>query len=90
MQTYILNEVANKNDSQYDSAQLAGEKQGPVTDKDQASRRSAPREAARGDATPPVVDSHALFQGGTEVVIRHAGREYRLRRTRLGKLILTA
>lgn len=37
-----------------------------------------------------VVESAALFQGSAEVVIRHGGREYRLRRTRLGKLILTA
>lgn len=35
-------------------------------------------------------DSQELFQGGHEVVIRHDGREYRLRLTRLGKLILTA
>ena len=34
--------------------------------------------------------SEALFQGRAEVVIRHNGRDYRLRRTRLGKLILTA
>jgi len=38
----------------------------------------------------PVVDSEALLQGGNEVVIRHGGREYRLRRTRFDKLILTA
>jgi hemin uptake protein HemP len=38
----------------------------------------------------PVMDSDALFQGAAEVVIRHAGKEYRLRKTRLGKLILTA
>jgi hemin uptake protein HemP len=36
------------------------------------------------------IDSEALFQGGNEVVIRHNGRAYRLRQTRLGKLILTA
>ena len=38
----------------------------------------------------PVLDSATLFGGGNEVVIVHAGREYRLRRTRLDKLILTA
>jgi hemin uptake protein HemP len=31
-----------------------------------------------------------LLKGGNEVVIRHGGREYRLRRTRFDKLILTA
>lgn len=36
------------------------------------------------------VDSASLFAGHDEVVIRHNGRDYRLRRTRLGKLILTA
>ena len=38
----------------------------------------------------PVIPSETLLQGRTEVVIRHEGRLYRLRRTRLGKLILTA
>lgn len=39
---------------------------------------------------PRAIESSALFEGAQEVVIRHAGREYRLRRTRLDKLILTA
>lgn len=39
---------------------------------------------------PRAFDSQELFGGGREVVIRHGGRDYRLRRTRLGKLILTA
>ena len=38
----------------------------------------------------PVMESTILFQGTSEIVIRHAGREYRLRKTRLDKLILTA
>lgn len=38
----------------------------------------------------PAIDSRALLQGQTEVTIRHNGRVYRLRATRLGKLILTA
>lgn len=40
--------------------------------------------------SPPPLESEQLFRGALEVVIRHNGREYRLRRTRLGKLILTA
>ena len=36
------------------------------------------------------VDSRDILAGENEVVIRHEGRVYRLRRTRLGKLILTA
>ncbi len=38
----------------------------------------------------PVIDSAVLLKGGAEIVIRHGGREYRLRRTRFDKLILTA
>jgi hemin uptake protein HemP len=37
-----------------------------------------------------VVESADLLAGKNEVVIHHEGRTYRLRRTRLGKLILTA
>ena len=37
-----------------------------------------------------VITSSDFFLGHDEVVIRHNGRDYRLRRTRLGKLILTA
>ena len=45
--------------------------------------------------TPPAapggeVESEALLGGRQELLIRHEGRLYRLRRTRLGKLILTA
>ena len=36
------------------------------------------------------VDSAALLGTGGELLIRHHGRIYRLRRTRFGKLILTA
>lgn len=39
---------------------------------------------------PERVDSHALLKGKSELVIDHQGREYRLRLTALGKLILTA
>lgn len=35
------------------------------------------------------VASEALFRGGRELRIRHAGCEYRLRHTASGKLILT-
>jgi hemin uptake protein HemP len=40
--------------------------------------------------SPAVFESAELFGEASVVLIRHAGREYRLRRTRLGKLILTA
>lgn len=34
------------------------------------------------------IDSRNLFAGHTEITIQHGGQEYRLRRTRNGKLIL--
>jgi hemin uptake protein HemP len=37
-----------------------------------------------------IVESHDLLGRRDELLIRHDGRIYRLRRTRLGKLILTA
>jgi hemin uptake protein HemP len=47
-------------------------------------------QAQSGFAVQKVVESRDLLAGQAEVVIRHEGRLYRLRRTRLGKLILTA
>jgi len=38
---------------------------------------------------PRVIDSRRLFEGTREVLIRHAGSEYRLRLTQFNKLILT-
>jgi hemin uptake protein HemP len=40
---------------------------------------------------PPLrrIDSHALLGAAQEVEIQHFGQIYRLRRTTLGKLILT-
>lgn len=40
------------------------------------------------DRSKPI-HSEALFLRGDEVLIRHRGEHYRLRRTRNGKLILT-
>lgn len=39
---------------------------------------------------PPHVTSRELLKGRNELVIVHEGREYRLRITQNGKLILTA
>ena len=47
-----------------------------------------PPEAVPG--APRMLDSAELLGAQGEVLIRHEGRIYRLRRTRLGKLILTA
>ena len=49
--------------------------------------------ASSGPALPrgrtPRIDSERLLSGGREVVIDHAGGEYRLRLTKNDKLILT-
>jgi hemin uptake protein HemP len=39
---------------------------------------------------PPRIRSEDLFFARREIVIEHAGREYRLRLTNRGRLILTA
>ena len=38
---------------------------------------------------PNRISSKTLFNGATEIIIEHAEQEYRLRITRLNKLILT-
>jgi hemin uptake protein HemP len=52
--------------------------------------------ATRSDDAPPPtspdrlrIDSRRLLAGGRELVIDHAGQQYRLRLTRNDKLILT-
>lgn len=51
-----------------------------------------PADEPAGTAANPlrVLESQELLGRSGEVVIRHNDRLYRLRRTRLGKLILTA
>jgi hemin uptake protein HemP len=51
---------------------------------------TALRETVAIRAADRVVDSRDLLGPNEEILIRHEGRLYRLRRTRLGKLILTA
>jgi len=49
--------------------------------------------ATSGKAAPPPVarvSSHDLLGAAGQIVITHAGRDYRLRITQNGKLILTA
>ncbi|MBL80155.1 MAG: hemin transporter HemP [Nitrosomonadaceae bacterium] len=41
------------------------------------------------DSSIRSIYSESLFLHGNEVLIQHSGNEYRLRRTRSGKLILT-
>jgi hemin uptake protein HemP len=46
--------------------------------------------AAGAEPGPPRVESAALLGRSRELIIVHGGREYRLRVTQNGKLILTA
>lgn len=39
--------------------------------------------------TPKMIESHTLFKGHREILIRHGPDIYRLRLTQAGKLILT-
>jgi hemin uptake protein HemP len=82
----VGNIIANKNDSQYHYGEPPVRTYPPITkEHKKTTHPTAGREPAAA-----ALDSAALLQGRSEVVIRHAGREYRLRRTRLDKLILTA
>ncbi|MBI3371870.1 MAG: hemin uptake protein HemP [Betaproteobacteria bacterium] len=46
--------------------------------------------SAARSVRPPRISSQALLGSCGELVVQHGGREYRLRLTRNGKLILTA
>lgn len=62
-----------------------------MSDSAVANRRDAVPETSRpGDAAPLRICSRELLQERSELVILHQGREYRLRVTQNGKLILTA
>ena len=54
-----------------------------------ASPRPEPMRPPAAPLNAQRVDSHRLLSGGRELVIDHAGQEYRLRLTRNDKLILT-
>jgi len=61
-----------------------------VEDGDQSGSRKPDRASqAESRAKPPRLSSRTLFGQAKEVVIEHCGEEYRLRRTRNGRLILT-
>jgi len=53
------------------------------------SPESTPEASASKAAPPPVLDSRQLLSGHDEILIRHAGSTYRLRRTSQDKLILS-
>ena len=51
---------------------------------------NAQKKSPEKDKPTPVYQSRDLFQGGKVLLIVHEGREYWLRITSAGKLILTA
>jgi hemin uptake protein HemP len=57
----------------------------PISDSDARAPHDGRERASRELRT----DSHRLLAGGRELVIDHAGQQYRLRLTRNDKLILT-
>jgi hemin uptake protein HemP len=58
--------------------------EGALVPRDDAGERSSP-----APAVPRVMRSEALFAGASQLAILHEETTYILRRTRLGKLILT-
>jgi hemin uptake protein HemP len=61
-----------------------------MSDKSNRPATGAPPPKNPGTGGERVLESHDLLGTREQVLIRHEGRVYCLRRTRLGKLILTA
>lgn len=55
----------------------------------QTATATAPEASSQGAAKPRQFSSHDLFGEALEIEIEHNGASYRLRKTSLGKLILT-
>jgi len=53
------------------------------------SRSGRSQRSGQSSAARIAIESAILLKGGREIVIRHAGEDYRLRVTNNGKLILT-
>lgn len=60
-----------------------------VTKENQANEERRHAKAGDGIAGRVYLKSEQLFAGAREVIIEHAGNEYRLRLTSQGKLLLT-
>jgi hemin uptake protein HemP len=84
------NLLANANNSQYDNThdahgnQALSDRKPPPRPEDEV-----PAPAGRPSSAPSRIASRALFGDAAVVLIDHEGETYSLRRTRLGKLILT-
>jgi hemin uptake protein HemP len=62
----------------------------PITAFASSSASSSTQESHVDSRQPRAITSETLLAGSKELVIKHAGRDYHLRLTKLGKLILTA
>jgi len=82
--------LANANDSQYDNTHSASGKQALSERKPNPPQDEEARPLAGKPSVPANrIASRALFGDAAVVLIEHEGETYSLRRTRLGKLILT-
>lgn len=61
-----------------------------MVQKDKPSPFANPQTAAAPVTPARRVSSQSLLDGSNEIIIEHQGRDYRLRLTQNGKLILTA
>ena len=68
---------------------IEGRPPAPSSASERAERETQPAQAAGRIAPARAIDSDRLFNGAAELLIDHHGVLYRLKRTALGKLILT-
>jgi hemin uptake protein HemP len=95
----LIRTILNYDDATFPPAMqkgLATMNSDPVTfgvsipDPDDERQRSGNMKSSESQSDVLTLDSSRILMGHHEVAIRHNGRTYRLRCTRLGKLILTA
>ena len=69
---------------------IEGRPSAPASAHERTEREAQPAQAAGGRIAPArAIESDRLFNGAAELLIDHHGVLYRLKRTALGKLILT-
>ena len=68
---------------------IEGRPPAPSSTRERTEPETQPAQAAGRIAPARAIDSDRLFNGAAELLIDHHGVLYRLKRTALGKLILT-
>ena len=68
---------------------IEGRRQGPPSAGSRRESGALPAATDERPAPPRAIESDRLFNGAAELLIDHHGVLYRLKRTALGKLILT-